>query len=78
MCKKRNKKFDKKNNKTKNEKNISKKNNEKNNSDYKVGFKYKQNRLYDELIKKEKIQEQNIILQAIRYLLNSVNKENSE
>ena len=78
LCKKRNKKFDKKNNKTKNEKNISKKNNEKNNSDYKVGFKYKQNRLYDELIKKEKIQEQNIILQAIRYLLNSVNKENSE
>jgi hypothetical protein len=37
---------------------------------FKKGFKYKVNHLYDELIKKDKIREQNIILQAIRYLIN--------
>ena len=37
---------------------------------FKKGFKYKINNLYDELIKKEKIKEQNILLQAIRYLIN--------
>ena len=44
------------------------KNKEKNG--FKKGFKYKSNNLYDELIKKEKIKEQNILLQAIRYLIN--------
>jgi hypothetical protein len=37
---------------------------------FKKGFKYKTNHLYNELIKKDKIKEQNIILQAIRYLIN--------
>ena len=37
---------------------------------FKKGFKYKNNNLYDELIKKDKIKEQNILLQAIRYLIN--------
>ena len=37
---------------------------------FKKGFKYKINNLYDELIKKDKIKEQNILLQAIRYLIN--------
>ena len=37
---------------------------------FKKGFRYKENNLYDELIKKEKLKEQNIILQAIRYLIN--------
>ena len=45
-------------------------NGKKKNSGFKRGFKYKQNHLYDELIKKDKIREQNIILQAIRYLIN--------
>ena len=38
--------------------------------EFKKGFKYKSNNLYDELIKKDKIKEQNILLQAIRYLIN--------
>lgn len=42
---------------------------------FKRGFKYKANHLYDELIKKDKIKEQNIILQAIRYLINIKNDE---
>ena len=42
----------------------------KNEIGFKKGFKYKTNNLYDELIKKEKIKEQNILLQAIRYLIN--------
>ena len=42
----------------------------KNEYGFKKGFKYKSNNLYDELIKKEKIKEQNILLQAIRYLIN--------
>ena len=42
----------------------------KNEFGFKKGFKYKSNNLYDELIKKEKIKEQNILLQAIRYLIN--------
>ena len=37
---------------------------------FKKGFRYKCNNLYDELIKKDKIIEQNILLQAIRYLVN--------
>jgi len=45
------------------------------NSSTKKGFKYKINHLYDDLIKKDKIKEQNIILQAIRYLINL--KENN-
>ena len=42
----------------------------KNEIGFKKGFKYKKNNLYDELIKKDKIKEQNILLQAIRYLIN--------
>ena len=54
---------------------IKSNNNEKNNENkkengFKKGFKYKINNLYDELIKKDKIKEQNILLQAIRYLIN--------
>ena len=52
-----------------------KKNNEnKKENGFKKGFKYKINNLYDELIKKDKIKEQNILLQAIRYLI-KVNNE---
>ena len=68
-------KRDRKNNNIK--KKLGKKiNNNKNNkgnkieNGFKKGFRYKENNLYDELIKKEKIKEQNIILQAIRYLIN--------
>ena len=51
------------------------KNNEnKKENGFKKGFKYKINNLYDELIKKDKIKEQNILLQAIRYLI-KVNNE---
>ena len=42
----------------------------KNENGFKKGFKYKMNNLYDELIRKDKIKEQNILLQAIRYLIN--------
>ena len=42
----------------------------KNEFGFKKGFKYKSNNLYEELIKKDKIKEQNILLQAIRYLIN--------
>ena len=42
---------------------------------FKKGFKYKINHLYDDLIKKDKIKEQNIILQAIRYLINIKNEK---
>ena len=45
------------------------------NNNCKKGFKYKVNHLYDELIKKDKIKEQNIILQAIRYLVNLKDEE---
>jgi hypothetical protein len=48
-------------------------NNKENN--FKKGFKYKVNHLYDDLIKKDKIKEQNIILQAIHYLINIKNEE---
>ena len=51
----------------KNKKEIKEKKNE---YGFKKGFKYKSNNLYDELIKKDKIKEQNILLQAIRYLIN--------
>jgi len=59
---------------------IKKNGNEKNirDSNFKKGFKYKVNHLYDELIKKDKIREQNIILQAIRYLINLKDDKDDE
>lgn len=51
----------------------SKKNQKKNNpnmQNHSYPFKYKQNTLYKNMIKKEVIQEKNIILQALRYFIN--------
>jgi len=36
----------------------------------KLGFKYRRNKIYDELIKSDKLKEMNIILQAFRYFIN--------
>jgi len=65
---KRERKINKIKNKLGKNKKLGKEN--KNEYGFKKGFKYKSNNLYEELIKKEKIKEQNILLQAIRYLIN--------
>ena len=54
-------------NNNKNKKNINKNLNKKNNNN--LQFKYKHNYLYDKMVKKELIQEQNILLQAFRFFI---------
>ena len=58
-----------KNKRKRNKKSNKNNNNNVNKAKTKFSFKYKHNFLYDNLLKKEKIQEQNIILQVFRYFI---------